>query len=287
MGRILKRVPLDFDAPRGQIWGGYINPHDKSVECGHCDGTGSSPDYRQLESQWYSHQGGSFTPDKRGSVPFKPDDELVLAIVTPKVERYNNIFYGTGKEAIYREAVRMCEIWNSSWSNHLNEQDVAALVEAGRLMEFTSTLTKDEGWKKKVPEYTPTPKEVNEWSLSGLGHDSCNCWVVINAELKRLGLPAKCEHCKGEGRLWENEEDKDQYENWEEYEPPTGEGFQLWENTSEGSPNSPVFDTLFGLCEWCETEATTFANFRATAQEWEDMLGEGLVSHREGNMVFI
>ena len=32
--------------------------------------------------------------------------------------------------------------------------------------------------------------------------------------------------------------------------PPKGEGFQLWETTTEGSPVSPVFETLDELCEW-------------------------------------
>ena len=35
-------------------------------------------------------------------------------------------------------------------------------------------------------------------------------------------------------------------------EPPKGDGYQLWETTSEGSPASPVFETLDKLCEWCK-----------------------------------
>ncbi|MDR0819316.1 MAG: hypothetical protein LBN43_07075 [Oscillospiraceae bacterium] len=52
------------------------------------------------------------------------------------------------------------------------------------------------------------------------------------------------------------------------FEPPTGGGYQLWETTTEGSPQSPVFPTLNDLCEWCEKNATTFANFQATKEEW-------------------
>lgn len=47
-------------------------------------------------------------------------------------------------------------------------------------------------------------------------------------------------------------------------EPPKGEGYQLWNTTSEGSPISPVFETLDKLCEWCEVNATTFGKFKAT-----------------------
>lgn len=69
--------------------------------------------------------------------------------------------------------------------------------------------------------------------------------------------------------------------------PPTGDGYQLWETTSEGSPISPVFVTLNELCEWCEHNATTFGPFKATAEEWKSMLSDGVVSHREGNLIFV
>jgi hypothetical protein len=57
-------------------------------------------------------------------------------------------------------------------------------------------------------------------------------------------------------------------------EPPKGVGYQLWETMSKGSPISPVFRTLDELCEWCETNATTFANFKATKEQWKQMLSE-------------
>lgn len=70
-------------------------------------------------------------------------------------------------------------------------------------------------------------------------------------------------------------------------EVPKGEGYQLWETTSEGSPKSPVFKTLEELCEWCEDNATTFADFKATKEEWLRMLSSNKVCHKEGNVLFI
>ena len=70
-------------------------------------------------------------------------------------------------------------------------------------------------------------------------------------------------------------------------EPPTGEGYQLWETTSEGSPVSPVFASLDELCEWCEENATTFASFKATKEQWKEMLLNDFVCHKEGNVVFM
>lgn len=69
--------------------------------------------------------------------------------------------------------------------------------------------------------------------------------------------------------------------------PPKGEGYQLWETTTEGSPMSPVFTTLDELCEWCEINATTFAHFKATKEQWKSMLEDDCVCHKEGNVVFL
>lgn len=57
-----------------------------------------------------------------------------------------------------------------------------------------------------------------------------------------------------------------------QFEPPAGEGYQLWETTSEGSPISPVFETLSELSEWCAVHATVCANIKATKKEWKQML---------------
>ena len=69
--------------------------------------------------------------------------------------------------------------------------------------------------------------------------------------------------------------------------PPKGNGYQLWEATSQGSPVSPVFATLDELCEWCEKNATTFAHFKATKEEWRKMLEDDNVHHKEGNCIFL
>ena len=57
-------------------------------------------------------------------------------------------------------------------------------------------------------------------------------------------------------------------------EPPEGEGYQLWETTSEGSPVSPVFATLEELCSWCETNYTIYGKVKAGKEEWLRYLKE-------------
>lgn len=70
-------------------------------------------------------------------------------------------------------------------------------------------------------------------------------------------------------------------------EIPIGEGYQLWETTTEGSPQSPVFDTLEKLCEWCADNATTFATFKATKEQWMKMLSNDFVFHADERGMFI
>lgn len=50
---------------------------------------------------------------------------------------------------------------------------------------------------------------------------------------------------------------------------------------------SPVFKTLEELCNWCTDNMTTFADHKATAEEWKEMLSQDLVYHKEGNAIFI
>lgn len=72
------------------------------------------------------------------------------------------------------------------------------------------------------------------------------------------------------------------------YEPPKGEGYQLWETTSEGSPITPVFKTLGLLCQYCEDEKiTVFSSHTATKEEWEKMLSDGIVKYESDGITFI
>lgn len=78
---------------------------------------------------------------------------------------------------------------------------------------------------------------------------------------------------------------------WEGYltnpgaEPPSGGGYQLWETTTEGSPQSPVFDTLNALCAWCAANTYVFAGMRLSAQDWEKYLGDPHIQVINGKIV--
>lgn len=177
---------------------------------------------------------------------------------------------------------------DNAWSNHLTQVEVNALVEKGRLMDFTHTWQSGEGWKKKEPEYIPTAEEVNQWNRTGMGHDAINRWICVEAWAKHLGVYGKCEYCGGEGEIWQSDEIKKLHDDWQSFEPPTGEGFQLWSTTTEGHPMTPVFATLEELCAYCEKESVSVFGYNTlTKEEWFESLSGGLVVHKEGNAVFI
>lgn len=281
MGRELKRVPMNFNWPIGKIWGGYINPYFvQSTDCDSCGGTGNSPEYKLLKDKWYGY--APFKPEDRGSIPFTEEDVLDHA------KRNCNGRFNYNKEwSMKMECRRLMDLFNSSWSHHLNDDDVSALIKANRLYDFTHTVVPGKGWVKKDTPYIPTAREVNLWSINGLGHDGINCWAVIDAECKRLGYKTECDKCSGEGRIWPHPEIRNKYDSWNPLDPPFGDGFQLWQTTSEGSPCSPIFPSLDGLCAWCEDNATTFGSQKADRESWKKMLDENFVCHQENGNIFI
>jgi len=233
MGREIKRVPLDFDWPLNKVWQGYLNPFAKARhECLECDGTGYNPETKQIADDWYDHDGfGNRWMYVYGTAPD-----------------------GTPAKRPPWKIVGDCH----RWDNKLEAGEVEALMEHGRLSDLTYPLwyrkdgdqwlvlderDRDKGWVPCDPPTMPTPEQVNYWSQHSFGHDAINRWICIEARATRLGVWGQCEVCDGTGEHWSSPEAKEQYDTWEKIEPPAGEGWQVWETVSEGSPVSPVFDS--------------------------------------------
>lgn len=215
--RILKRVPLDFQAPIGKVWRGYINPYPGPSQCKFCDGSGLNNATKQIDDDFYSF-----------------DDRT------------------------------------RKWNDKITQDEVQALVNAGRLMDFTHTWKQGEGWKRRENNYIPTAEEVNSYQHRGAllgGHDTINRWILIKTRAKRLGVWGRCIHCK-KGEMKLPRKMKKRHNNWKEFEPPVGPGYQLWETVSEGSPQSPVFATPQELASWCEKKATIFGDEKMSRSHW-------------------
>lgn len=112
------------------------------------------------------------------------------------------------------------------------------------------------------------------------GHSGTDHWHASEKIIQAAGLDPEiwgiCPVCHGHGI------DPEVYEKakaWEAYEPPAGEGYQLWEDISEGSPVSPVFETLDKLCFWLEKHDQIMGNFKTFA-EWKSMIENDCVYHQ-------
>ena len=88
-----------------------------------------------------------------------------------------------------------------------------------------------------------------------------------------------CPTCEGEGKTWPKKE------------VPGGPGFQMWEDTSEGSPISPVFETPEELARWlADTKASSFGGMTSTYEQWLGCIksehgAAGLLIYASGKMV--
>jgi hypothetical protein len=111
-------------------------------------------------------------------------------------------------------------------------------------------------WGETLPESAKRQfKELTE-GLAGraknglLGHDAIDVWSAQRKIKEAAGLDEKwgwCETCGGDDI---HPDHKEAYEAWEETDPPSGDCWQLWENTTEGSPISPVFETKEAFITW-------------------------------------
>ena len=106
--------------------------------------------------------------------------------------------------------------------------------------------------------------------------DAIDNQSAVDKIIAAAGLPdtwGTCAACDGEGL---DPSVREAYEAWTETPVPTGDGWQMWETTSEGSPISPVFATPEELARWlADNGASTFGNNTATYDQWLAMVQSG------------
>lgn len=160
------------------------------VQCGACEGTGFSGRGLHLLECW----GGRtyFSPFSTGSKPYTYETPGVWEIAEENLD-----IYGHTSMRVWREAERLCHLWNSMWQHHLSQDDVDALLAEDRLYQLTGTSGPD-GWVPIQPTPVITARQVNLWSISRRGgHDSINRIVVVKAALARAGESEECALCHG------------------------------------------------------------------------------------------
>jgi hypothetical protein len=172
--------------------------------------------------------------------------------VNPETKKIADDFYGRD--------------YRGGWRDQITQDEVEALQAKGRLRRWN----REGGWEK-VPGLTAA--EVNAAQARGFGgdfcHDAINRWILVETRARRLGVYGSCEFCGGDGEVWATEAIKAAHEAWEDFEPPAGPGWQVWETTSDGSPITPVFATPEELARWCaDNAASILGSDTLPYEEW-------------------
>jgi hypothetical protein len=125
-------------------------------------------------------------------------------------------------------------------------------------------------------ERDPRPGEQFAEIANGLCSDASgflgrDVYRMHGALIAAAGLSEQwgiCPTCEGHASIERYEGQRDQAEAWEATEPPTGDGWQMWETTSEGSPTSPVFATPEELADYCAANVSIFGHSMAPREQW-------------------
>lgn len=247
MGKTMKRVPMDFDWPSDRVWKGYLNPY-RGVDCPWC----------YDETRRHSHG------------------------MTKEARKYERGWYGYDSDNHFPNPYHPGRYYHPFAKPYTLEQwEYDFIIADDRLREHMFASDKAD-----VPPF----EGIKDWLMRYYGNltrcfDVLDIYMMTEEYCRRNGYTLECPRCKGTGTVWQTEEIQRLHEEWEDIEPPTGDGWQLWETTSEGSPQSPVFATFDELCEWCAENAFTFAHYTATKEEWAQMLNDDFVYHQRGNMI--
>jgi hypothetical protein len=219
MGREIKRVALDFDWPLNKIWEGFINPFysKKCPEAGKTCFNGSTAAGQWLDAiVRFLMVAGDNGNGPRGNNCIWPHPYLTRFELAPTRELPDEIRKG-GIQEVYRYYDR-------------TPRDQVVVPPTKELTDLTTGLA------GRAPCF--------------LGHDACDQWSAKKKILEAAGVDVekwgRCPICQGEGY---DPAFKQQRDDWNRTEPPKGEGWQVWETVSEGSPVSPVFATAEELVE--------------------------------------
>lgn len=267
MGRQVKRVSLDFQWSLGRVWEGFLNPHyEKSHRCSACEGGGWAQWARDFENLWWGR--GNFRPEHIGLKSLAPNHPAIMRLAQRNVA-HSPSFYGNDDGAVLREAARLAEHYNCQRQNFLTQEEIDLIAsQNGFDRSFDKVLGADGTVTDRVGPLTPD--FVTTTIISSVFSD-VSSFYLIKAMAEKSGSSYSCAECDGEGVIWNSLKDKAAAEAWKPSEPPKGDGWQLWETVSEGSPVSPVFATAEELAEWLagpESSESNTVNAGTSYEKW-------------------
>jgi len=249
VSREVRRVPLDFTWPLDKVWSGYVRPTELSLPtCPDCGGAGWSGGAQWLRSivatlgMAAGHAAATARGEKyrgdRGTIhpylaeyPQRPTRRIE---VTPTPEQVTAA--SEAVERIERETGRAAPVVLQRAARGYPDTVGYELVEPTLdLAELYAGLA-------------GTPVErLDQYSNSSAEYTALQ--VLVRAAGLDPETWLSCTACGGSGEQGTPEQ-RAASEAWGFTDPPTGEGWQMWETVSEGSPISPVFPDREGLIVW-------------------------------------
>jgi hypothetical protein len=167
----------------------------------------------------------------------------------------------------------------SSWRGELLQEDVDALLAAGRFDVVcgrslpTAAHPNGRWYRMRPPASADAVNAAQREQGALLGRfplDGISVGIVVRRRCEALNVAVQCQVCDGEGHTFRDDEHRAAHDAWNP-EPPTGDHIQLWETVSDGGPLSPVFpDSPSGrlaLASWM-TENGTSIESTLTQDEW-------------------
>jgi hypothetical protein len=222
MSREIKRVPTDFTWPLNEIWEGYLQPSSLEGDwCPNCDGRGSKRGMQWLNAlvRLLDMVLCDSADQKRPMHPWL--NELPLA---PHWDEYQGEYPHHQFAATHRIRPDTDIIeWAQALLNHQNDD-----------------------------RHTPL-------QIGRLGNSNSD--NLFRALMNAASLPEQwswCPTCDGEGTIERYPGQRAEAAAWTQTDPPEGEGWQVWETVSEGSPISPVFAHREQLVDWLMSPANTY-----------------------------
>ena len=187
----------------------YFQVDRESKPCVTCVQTGYHPDAQWVTESFCAHS----SPFKRRTEQQERAKMLLASFgsrlpTAPLLEE--NSFPSAEVLSRYGpEFLEFCSTMRSSlfgeWSRSITQDEVDALVEAGRLRDFTHRWEEGKWISKESPvtaEQVNADQDAGPGKRVGFGHDAINRCILIEARLKRYGIPKSCPTCDGESFLY-------------------------------------------------------------------------------------